>query len=152
MNEAPPLRLAAVDAEDLAVISAHVQDAVLKVGDLLWLPAEKRFAAGMNRFVWEAARDVDGGYQRRRAALTFDRVRAVRSIGVDRARPDAVVELLAVSFAAAEEPSGRVTLVLAGGGAIELDVEVVEARLADLGPAWATGAKPSHEGGERAGA
>ena len=147
MNDiATPLKLCAFDEEDLAVISAHAQDAVLKVGDMVYLPKDGRFAVAMNRFIWEQA--VDGkrrGYERRRAALSFDRVRAVRSSKIDRSRADAVLELLAVSFETTDTPAGKVTLVFAGGGAVQLDVEVIEARLADLGAAWATAAKPEHD-------
>jgi hypothetical protein len=147
MNDiATPLKLCAFDEEDLAVLSAHVQDAVLKVGDLVYLPQEGRFAVAMNRFIWEKAADGKRmAYERRRSVLSFDRVRAVRSSRIDRDRPDAVLELLAVSAESADTPAGKVTLVFAGGGAVQLDVEVVEARLADLGAAWATSAKPEHD-------
>jgi hypothetical protein len=146
MAEPDLLRLAAVDEEDLAVLSAHLQDAVLKVGDILYLPAERRFAVAVNRFAWET--EGEGRrreHQRRRAVLTLDRVVAVRSRGIDRARADAVLSLLAVTFATAEPPAGIVTLVFAGGAAVEIDVEVIEARLADLGAAWGTRAKPDHD-------
>jgi hypothetical protein len=146
MAEPDRLKLMALDEEDLAVISAHVQDAVLKVGDLLYLPKESRFAVAMNRFIWEKA--LDGkrrDYERRRAALTFDRVRSVKASKIRRDRPDAVLELLAIGFEASDAPAGFVTLYFAGGGAIRLEVEVVEARLADLGAAWATAARPDHE-------
>ncbi len=147
MNDiATPLKLCAFDEEDLAVLSAHVQDAVLKVGDLVYLPQQKRFAVAMNRFIWEKAADGKRkAFERRRSVLTFDRVSAVRSSRIDRKRSDAVVELLAVSFESADTPAGKVTLVFAGGGAVQLDVEVIEARLADLGAAWATTAKPEHD-------
>lgn len=146
MTDPDLLRLAAIDEEDLAVISAHVQDAVLKVGDMVYLPKEHRFAIAMNRFTWEKA--VDGrkrDYERHRAALTFDRVESVRTSGIDRARPDTVLELLAVSFTSADLPAGHVTLIFAGGAAVDIDVEVIEARLADLGTAWSTKAKPHHD-------
>lgn len=143
---ATPLKLCAVDDEDLAVLSAHVQDAVLKVGDMVYLPHEGRFALAMNRFIWEKASDGKRrAYERRRSALSFDRVRSVRSTRIDRGHPDAVLELLAVSFETTDTPAGKVTLVFAGGGAVQLDVEVIEARLADLGTAWATSAKPQHD-------
>ena len=147
MNDiATPLKLCAFDEEDLAVLSAHVQDAVLKVGDLVYLPQEGRFVVAMNRFIWEKAADGKReDFERRRSVLSFDRVRAVRSSRIDRDRPDAVLELLAVSFETADTPAGKVTLVFAGGGAVQLDVEVIEARLADLGAAWATAAKPEHD-------
>jgi hypothetical protein len=139
------LRLAAIDSEDLAVISAHVQDAVLKVGDMTYLPKEGRFVIAMNRFIWEKADGKRQTFERRRTALSFDRVTGVRASRIDRSRPDAVVELLAVHFEPIDLPGGTVTLVFAGGGAVQLDVEVIEVRLADLGAAWATAAKPAHD-------
>lgn len=145
MNEPDRLRLAAIDEEDLAVVSAYIQDAVLKVGDMVYLPRERRFALAMNRFTWEKADGRRKDYERHRAALTFDRVLSVRTTGIDRSRKDAVLELLAVSFVATDPPAGHVTMVFAGGSAVQLEVEVIEARLADLGPAWATRARPAHE-------
>jgi hypothetical protein len=144
MNEADPVRLVALDEEDLAVISAHVQDAVLKASDLLYLPKESRFVLAMNRFAWEAAAEGRKNYERRRAALTFDRVRGVRAQKIDR-DGDAVLDLLAVEFAATDAPAGSLDLVFAGGATVRLEVECIEARLSDLGPAWATGAKPDHD-------
>ena len=146
MSDLDRLKLAAIDEEDLAIVSAHVQDAVLKIGDMVYLPKEHRFALAMNRFTWEKAEDGRRrDFERRRAALTFDRVLSVKTNNVDRGRPDAVLELLAVSFATTDAPAGLVTLVFAGGAAVQIAVEVIEARLADLGTAWATRAKPSHD-------
>lgn len=145
MSEPRHLRLAAIDEEDLAVISAHVQDAVLKVGDLVYLPKERRFALGMNRFAWETAGEGGRANERHRAALTFDRVLKVSSTGIDLGRKETVLDLLAVNFEATDPPAGNVTLVFAGGGAVRLTVEVVEARLADLGAAWAAKARPAHD-------
>jgi hypothetical protein len=140
------LRLIALDADDLAIISALVQDAVLKTGDMRWLPREKRFALAMNRFAWEAPRQPGRRreHQRRRSALHFDRVLGVRSIGIDRGAEDAVLELLAVRFDERLSPSGEVLLDFAGGATIGLLVECLEAQLADLGPAWSTPYTPRH--------
>jgi hypothetical protein len=146
MTDVPMLRLAAIDEEDLAVVSAHVQDAVLKVGDMVYLPKNRRFAVAMNRFTWEKAEDGSRrDFERRRALLILDRVLSARTSGIDRGQPDTVLELLAIHFEATEAPAGRVTLVFAGGAAVQLAVEVVEARLADLGIGWTTAAKPSHD-------
>jgi len=146
MADSERLKLVAFDEEDLAVISACVQDAVLKVGDLVYLPKERRFALGMNRFIWEKAADGSRkDYERRRAALTFDRVLSVKTSNIRRDRPDAVLDLLAVSFVATDAPAGVITIIFAGGGAVRLEVEVIETRLADLGAAWATRARPSHD-------
>jgi hypothetical protein len=146
MPQADRLKLIALDEEDLAVISAHVQDAVLKVRDLVYLPTEKRFIVAMNRFTWEEAeRSRRQDYERHRAALTFDRVLRVGTSGISRNRSEAVLELLALSFEPTDAPGGAITLFFAGGAAVRLDVEVIEARLADYGAAWATRAKPSHD-------
>jgi len=145
MNPPDCLKLQAIDEEDLAVLSAHVQDAVLKVGDMSYLPKEKRFAIAMNRFGWEVDGE-DGTHQRRRSALVFDRVTGAKCCQMQRERSDVVLELLALSFEAGdrEAPAGYVTLHFAGGAMLRLEVECIEARLADLGPAWATMVRPHH--------
>ncbi|HWT30056.1 MAG TPA: DUF2948 family protein [Propylenella sp.] len=147
MTDDDRLRLIALDSEDLAVLSAHVQDAVLKVGEMSWLAEEKRFVLAMNRFAWEHA--VKGSrrrrdYQRRRAALHFERVEAVKFSGFDRDAREKVVELLAIRFEPRESPSGDVLLDFAGGAGIRLSVECLEAQLTDLGPAWSTPLLPRH--------
>lgn len=141
------LRLVALDTDDLSILSAHVQDAVLKVKDLHWLSSEQHFVLVMNRFVWEAAAASGWRrreYMRRRAALHFARVTKVQSTGIGRDRPEAVLNLLAIRFEPGESPSGDVVLDFAGGGAIRLSVEVLEAELSDLGPAWSTPHAPRH--------
>lgn len=144
-------KLAAFDAEDLAVISAHLQDAVVRVGDLAWSPAEHRFSFVMNRYAWEVtgARAGEDPGERRRAALQFDRVFSAKTSRIRREVPDAVLSLLAVTFEPAADPelapSGAVVLTFAGGGAVRLEVECIEARLADLGGVWAARARPQHE-------
>ena len=145
MNAPDRLKLQAIDEEDLAVLSAHVQDAILKIGDMSYLPKEKRFAIAMNRFGWEVDGDEDT-HQRRRSALVFDRVSSAQCCQMRRDRPDAVLELLALSFepGEADSPGGFVTLHFAGGAMLRLDVECIEARLADLGPAWSTMIRPHH--------
>lgn len=140
------LRLIALDAEDLAVLSAHVQDAILRVKDINWLPRERHFVLAMNRFVW----DLSGGsrrrrdYQRRRAVLHFARVEKVQSVGIDRAANSAVLDLLSLTFEPTDAPSGDVVLNFAGGAAIRLSVEVLEVELTDIGPAWSTQLAPRH--------
>lgn len=140
------LRLIALDTEDLAILSAHIQDAVLKVGDIGWSLREKRFVMAMNRFAWEAGEGARRrrDRQRRRAALHFDRVEAVQSAGIDRNAKDIVLELLAVRFEPRESPSGDVLLDFSGGATIVLSVECLEAQIADLGPTWSTPYRPRH--------
>lgn len=146
MSEAAPLRLLAADAADLEVLSAACQDGLFKVADATWTPSRGRFTLRLQRFTWERA-GKDGDRARRVwAALAFERVGRVRARHVAQDRPDAFASLLRVRFEPGETaPSGRVTLELAGGGAIELDVECVDALLVDLGEARAAIATPVHD-------
>jgi len=141
-----PLRLVALDEQDLVVVSAHVQDAVSKVGDLKYLEAARRFVVPMNRFAWETQKGMlPPTPERRNAVLHFERVTAVRASGIDRTKSADILSLLAIHFsAAAEAPAGTISLLFSGGGAIRLEVECVEARLADLGGAWEASSRPRH--------
>jgi len=139
-----PLKLVALDRDDVEIISTHLQDAVLKVADIRWRPDENRLVLAVNRFDWEGAVEKGPEFRRRRAVLRFDRVRNLKCRNVDPKKTDAVLNLLAVEFAATDTPAGVVTLVFSGGAALRLDVECLEAELADLGPVWATAACPSH--------
>ena len=141
------LKLVALDVQDLEIVSAHVQDAVMKVGDLSYRPSEKRFVVAMNRFVWE---NKSGFFkqnnERRRSVLHFESVRQVKTAGFSREAADEVLSLLAVRFEpGAELPAGVIELVCSGGAAIRLDVDYIEARLADLGAAWETASRPQHK-------
>jgi len=142
------LKLIAFDTDDLAVMSAHLQDAVLKIGDIAYLPREQRFAAIGNRFDWaDALAGANSGsqeYMRRRSALRFERVLGAQLLGIDLTRKEAVVSLLAISYEPGESPAGSVTLHFADGGAIRLHVECIEAELKDLGPVWRVASMPKH--------
>ena len=139
----PDLKLLARDSEDLDVISATTQDAVVRVVDMGFAKADHRFAVLMNRFAWE---EPGKKGQRKRAALHFDRVNAAQVTGIDTNARDGVLELLAITYAptSADDPTGTVELRFAGGGTVRLAVECLEARLHDLGAAWAAKAKPEH--------
>jgi len=136
------LKLAAADAEDLEVVSARLQDAVLKLKNVSWQPRKRRFAAVVNRLQWES-----GGKTRVRAGLHFDGVLKVQSHKVKLGADEAVVSLLAVRFTPnnGEDPGGLIELVLAGGGAFRLTVECIDAELADMTSAWAARGRPDHE-------
>ncbi|MBY5569125.1 DUF2948 family protein [Rhizobium leguminosarum] len=139
------LKLVALDDEDLAIISAHMQDSVFKVGDIDWSPRDAQFALAANRFVWEGAERKRKGFERRRAALVFKRVLAVRSLGIDRGKRDEVLSLLALRFEKKDEgPDGTVELTLSGTASIALDVECIEVQMADIGGAWQASSKPRH--------
>lgn len=137
------LKLIALDTEDLEIVSAHAQDAVIRVADMGYAKGDRRFALLMNRFDWESDKPRSKGL-RKRAALYFSGVTHAAFAGFDPAAPEGVVELLAITFMPTDAPSGIVELRLAGGGTVRLSVDYLEARLADLGAAWAAAAKPSH--------
>src|SRR5690606_33070215 len=121
MKSMGDLKLVALDAEDLKVISAHVQDAVLQVGDMAYRPSEHRFAAIANRFDWAAAVGATGdrpSLERRRTGLRFERVLEAKCQGIDPRSKRDVLELLAIQFDETEPPGGYITLVFAGGGAV----------------------------------
>lgn len=138
------LKLIALDKEDLDVISCHVQDAVVTVGEIVWLPSERRLVIPLNRFDWEGAQSANPQFRRRRAALRFECVSACKSRGIDPASKGEMLNLLAVNFSEDSPPSGAIELMFSGGPALRLDVECVEAELADLGPTWTCERCPDH--------
>lgn len=139
-----PLKLVAFDGDDIEVVSAHLQDAVVKAADIHWRPSEKRLVVGLNRFDWEAANGTAPQFRRRRAALRFERVMGCKCRNLSAAPKDQVLNLLAVSFEETDQPGGAVILTFSGGAALRLEVECIEAELADLGPAWVTECCPAH--------
>jgi hypothetical protein len=139
-----PLKLVALDREDMEVISAHLQDAVIKACDIHWRPSEKRVVVGLNRFNWEAANGSAPEFRRCRAALRFERVLACKCRNVDASAKERTLNLLAVAFDEQDPPGGAVTLTFSGGAALRLDVECLEVELADLGPSWTTECCPDH--------
>ena len=138
------LKLLALDREDVEVVSAHLQDAVIKAADIHWRPNEHRVVVGLNRFDWESATGGSPQFRRRRAALRFERVSACKCREVASADKDKVLNLLAVVFEETDQPAGVVTLTFSGGAALRLEVECLEAELADLGPVWVTECCPAH--------
>lgn len=134
------LKLSAVDAEDLAVVSAAIQDALVAVRDCAYFKDEKRFVLLLNRFGWEADPGVDAAYFRTHSALVFNEVTAVRHQDIPLGEPDRMLELLAV----AQENDHSVTLRFAAGRAIRLEIGRLACHLGDVGEPWPTPWKPAH--------
>ncbi len=145
------LKFIALDGEDLAVVSTHLQDAVVRASEVLWRPNEHRLVLALNRFDWESAQSRDPEFRRRRAALRFERVTSCKCRGLSPGNND-VLNLLSVEFTETDSPAGTVVLTFSGGGVLRLEVECLEAELADLGPTWTTAACPAHADGELTGA
>ena len=139
-----PMKLVALEQDDIEIVSTHVQDAVVKVSDILWRPAERRLVVALNRFDWESANGAEPQYRRRRSALRFDRVLACKCRNVSPKDKNAILNLLAVEFAETDAPAGVVTLFFSGDAALRLEVECLECELVDLGPTWTTVQCPAH--------
>ena len=138
------LKLVALDIDDLEVVSAHLQDAVVCVGDVHWRAGENRLVVGLARVDWEGAQAAPPQFQRRSTALRFDRVVSFKCRNVDCGDKQAMLNLLAVSFEETDAPAGAVTLTFSGGAVLRVEVECLECELVDLGPIWTTTCCPAH--------
>lgn len=136
-----PLRLLASDAEDLTVIAAALQDAVGRIGDIVYEPFARRLTLALNRFRWELE---DAAALRVRSAVQFGGVLNVSGRRLRQDAPDAVVSVLTVMFTPGEPPGGEVTFVFSGGGELKLQVECIDAAMTDLDASWPARA-PRHE-------
>jgi Protein of unknown function (DUF2948) len=135
------LHLTALDADDVAALSAQMQDAVLKVGDMTFDKKRKIFACVANRFAWDALPDKT----RRRAGLRINHVLAARRLHPQPVTAGTILSLLSIHFVASDAVSGTLTLQFSGGHALAFDVDAVDIQLDDLGPAWGTTLEPHHD-------
>ncbi|MBI1778961.1 MAG: DUF2948 family protein [Proteobacteria bacterium] len=141
------MRLRAEDAPDLEVIAAALQDAVVPISDMRYLPGDRQFALVVSRFRWELdeadfERPVRG--ERVNAGLVFEGVVKVRSFRIDLRDRSQVLELLTI-----QTGDGHVDLLFAGGGTVRLEVESIACRLEDYGEPWPTLFRPSHSPDDR---
>ena len=132
-----PLRLLAEDAVDLQIISAALQDAIMRPVDIRWEKEARRLTIVLSRFCWEC------GGTRVMAAMQFGDVQAVKSRRLPRL-PEAALELLALDFLPTEAPGGQVMMMFAGGGDLRIDVECLDAVLTDLSERWPARVAPTH--------
>jgi len=152
------LKLVALDKDDIDVVSAHVQDSLVQISDIFWRPGDHRFVMALNRFDWMNAPDLGRtgtteakrDYRRCRTALRFERVLGCKCRNLDQRAKDAKLNLLAVEFAETDAPAGVVSLIFSGGGVIRLEVECLEAELADLGEVSVATVCPDHFAGDSA--
>lgn len=162
------MKLRATDPEDLEVLAAHLQDAIVPVSEMAFLPRERRFVLVANRFRWEAAgRQAarprpaerrsgpddaafapEGHFERIHCGLCVERVRAVRHRGFDRRDRGALLALLTVS---ADAAAGTIELLFAGDAAVRLEVDRIDCYVEDVGEAWPTRWRPRHGTDEEAG-
>ncbi|HFC05687.1 MAG TPA: DUF2948 family protein [Rhizobiales bacterium] len=138
------VKILALEPEDLLVISACMQDAIIRIADISYSARTRQFVLLANRFEVEESGTKTG--HRRRTGITFSRVNKVRSHKIRQGADEAVLSLLAIEFEAGDvAPEGMIKLVFSAGGIIELDVECVEVQMEDLGPRWETKNIPAHD-------
>jgi hypothetical protein len=143
------LKLLVFDEEDLAVVSANLQDAIVHANDMAFLQKEQRFALTAARFDWMAA--DEGRCERLLTGMHFERVTSVRTTGFRPGKPGEMLNLLSIVFESTDKPSGEVILTFSGGAGARLQVECLEAQMRDIGPRWPCGGKPDHPADEAAG-
>jgi hypothetical protein len=136
-----PLRLLAESPADLDVISAALQDAVAKIGDITYEPGPRRLTVAFNRFRWE---ETGKKGERIRSGLQLGGVMGVKARKLRREAKEAVVSLLSLTFEPGEAPGGAVVFTFAGGGDLRAEVECLDVALADVSAAWPTPRKPGH--------
>jgi len=136
------LKLLALDPEDLEIISAHCQDAIVKRDDISYLPGKRIFSMLINRFDWvnDASNSV-----RKRSVLHFKCVESAKHSKLRGGETGDILELLSLKFHETDKPAGELILIFAGGGEIKLCIECIEAELADIGGAWQAKSKPHHK-------
>jgi hypothetical protein len=142
------LKLVAIDQDDIEVVSAHLQDALVRIADIFWKPHDHRFVMALDRFDWTSVIDAKTkgtpDYRRCRTALRFERVLSCKCRNVDPTDKNARLNLLAVEFTERDAPGGIVIMTFSGGGVIRLEVECLEAELADLGEVFVADICPNH--------
>lgn len=136
MTEA--LRLRALDADDLKVLSAHLQDAVVPIGEMKYLADDQRFVLVASRFRWESD-NTPGPYERVNCGLVVDHVKAAKTLNLDQANRAQTLEILSL-----DADEGRITLVCGGGIEVRLEVSRIVCHLSDIGEPWPTQWRPSH--------
>jgi hypothetical protein len=141
------LRLKAVDSDDLSVIAACLQDALVPLSEMAYQAEDHRFLAAFTRFRRECLADPEGsaGLTQCQSALAFDQVAAVRHHGLDSRFGAVKLELLTLFAEPGEDGLTDVTLLFAGDAAIRLRVRAIAATLEDFGEPWPAPVPPAHD-------
>jgi len=139
------LKLRAADGEDLQVVSAMLQDAIVPLGEMTYLQPAGRFVMAVNRFRWDAKPvEVEPGdgpvYERVHCAVTVTGVTAVRSRGIDQGDRGQMLNLLSL-----EADAEGLVLHFAGGGCLRLAAAEWLLIAEDFGEPWPTRLRPAHK-------
>ena len=144
--EAKNLKLIAKTEEDLRVVSAHLQDAIVNVSDVANLKKNKIFLMQLNRFMWE---DVEKGVFRKnkriRTILKFENVIKVHAKNINQSKGDKFLDFLAIETNQMIDNNYEMKIVFAGDSILKIIAEVIEVTLDDQGKAWDTKNIPKHK-------
>jgi hypothetical protein len=135
------VRLAAEDSEDLTIISAQMQDALVRAADMRYLPKKHQFVLAANRFAW----DAQPKKERRRAGLSINGVLSAQKLGFETVEPDTILSLLSLIFHPEQDGAGHVLLTFADGPSIRLKVECIDVQMGDMGEGWESRSMPRHD-------
>ncbi len=150
------LKLRAEDQEDLRVIAACLQDALIPLSDIHYVDSERRLILVANRFRWENCPDLPeaptgladavecGSYERVKCGILFENITAVRRRGLDQRDRGRILELLTMEIETGDAGRMAVVMLFAGGAAIRLEGENIKCRISDIGEPWPTQFRPSH--------
>ena len=150
------LKLRAEDRDDLKVIAACLQDALIPLSDIHYIDGERRLVMVANRFRWENCPDLPeapsgqtdgvdcGNYERVNCGILFDNITAVRRRGLDQRDRGRILELLTMDIETGDHGRTAVVMVFAGGAAIRLEGENIKCRISDIGEPWPTQFRPNH--------
>jgi hypothetical protein len=140
------LKLLASSEEDLKVISAHLQDAIVSVSDVANLKKNRIFLMQLNRFMWE---DVEKGVFRKnkriRTILKFDNVIKVSSKNIIQKKTSRFLDFLTIESNLLADKSYEIKLIFSGDSVIRLNTEVIDVTLDDQGSPWESKTKPKHK-------
>ena len=140
------LKLIARTDADLKVISAHLQDSIVKTSDIANLKKNKIFLMQLNRFMWE---DVEKGVFRKnkriRTVLKFDNVLHVRSKNINQIKGDRFLDFLAIESKEMPDKNYEMNLIFSGDVIIKIIAEAIEVKLDDQGTPWESKNKPKHD-------
>lgn len=151
------MRLKAEDLDDLKIVSTFVQDALVKVEEIAYVPGSRQFALILNRFCWEnrpggdvrfadvvAGRATRAPHERVRSGLTFGGVLRARRQKLAQQAKEQVLALLSIEAIPGEDAAATIILTFAGEAQLRLDVECIDVRLEDLGDPWPVKRRPAH--------
>jgi hypothetical protein len=139
------LKLYAMDADDLQVMSAALEGAITSPGEISYLSTARQLTMTVSRMRWEKPADDEGAHSRIRCGVLITDITGIRAKSIPRDTPTLGMELLSIQCQKTDDTSAVLTLIFAEDRTLELTVECVNAALTDSGEAWVTDKIPTHD-------